>query len=236
MPLICLGDLDAQHAGRFGPNSHGKDAMRAFFIRCISLLSLLLVAITASVAQADQPMSAGGVERVGASKPVAPNEAVAEKATSRKVDYQPNWPEPPSLGSVLARLAFGTVVVLILCGGTMWFGRSWIAKHQGILTSAGKELRLIESTRVGGHCCVHLLQVGNQRIIVGTDRTGLHSVVPLPESFSSVLDDQLEATPRVATTRPSSVSEALRPEDFGVFESLSLIPKTSSAVPASRAS
>ena len=122
---------------------------------------------------------------VNAASPQKPSDARPSLA------YEPNWPEPPNLSSVLIRLMMGTVFTIGLCGGTLWFGRRWLQKNNVLPGgTSNREMTLVESTRLGGHCVVHLLQIGDQRVLVGTDRTGLQSIVPMPESFSGVLDDQ----------------------------------------------
>ncbi len=122
--------------------------------------------------------------------PASDEKSVEAAPNGRKVNYQqPNWNNGPSLSSVLFKMAFGTVIVLAACAGSLWYGRKWLQKAQGVLPVRGGELRLLESTRIGGQCFVHLLQVGNQRILAGTDRSGLQSLIPLPEAFGAVLDD-----------------------------------------------
>jgi len=108
--------------------------------------------------------------------------------------YTPQWPEPPDTGAMLLRLGAGTAFVLVLCVGTLWFGRRWLGKVATV-ASGGNQLRLQESTALGNRCYVHLIQVGECRALAGTDGAGLKSLVILPNSFVGVLDDELKTMP-----------------------------------------
>lgn len=130
----------------------------------------------------------------------APDTTKAETPTLNPIDYQPEMPEPPGLSAVLLRLGAGTMFVVAICGGCIWMGRRWINKHGLPGVRPGEELRVVESTRLSGHCAVHLLEVGGQRVLAGTDRTGLHSLVPLPEAFGSMLDDHIEQPAEASAT------------------------------------
>ena len=64
---------------------------------------------------------------------VASNTATATSSsdtpTARpSLSYEPNWPAPPNLSSVLIRLVVGTAFTIVLCGGTLWFGRRLLQK------------------------------------------------------------------------------------------------------------
>lgn len=163
---------------------------------CAYLMAALLLVTSSTIADDRVPTTrptAASKARSAGTPPASLTEHVDEKAApsaGREVNYQqPEWNKGPSLGSLLFKMAFGTVLALGACVGSLWYGRKWLQKAQGVLPLKGGELRLIESTRVGGQCFVHLLQVGNQRILAGTDRSGLQSLVPLPEAFGNVLDD-----------------------------------------------
>lgn len=124
------------------------------------------------------------------STPTASSQLTPPLSNVSPADYKPEFPDEPELGPVLARLGCGLLFVIVACGGTIWFGRRWVKKHGLPGIRDGEVLRIVESTRLGGHCTVHLLDIGGQRVLAGTDRTGLHSIVPLPEPFSNVLDEQ----------------------------------------------
>lgn len=209
----------------------------------IALLSLVLIAATACAAD---PVTRSTTNARKTPVPPALNEQFEapaagpqraaksdseDSAASRKVDYQqPQWNQGPNLSSVLFKMVIGTVIALAACGGSLWYGRRWLQKTQGVMPIRGGELRLIESTRVGGHCFVHLLQVGNQRVLAGTDRSGLQSLIPLPEGFGSVLDEAVSAPaheelPKAAATPAVSVDAYFGANERGRITKNDLKPR-----------
>ncbi len=135
-----------------------------------------------------------------------PSSAKASSAAPAKSNdgYQPNWPDPPNTGALLLRLGLGTVFVLVLCAGTLWFGRNWLSKVSNV-AHRGNQLRLEESTSLGNRCHVHLLTIGNCRILAGTDSTGLKSLLTLPEAFDDVLGEQMQSGPTGAETASTAM-------------------------------
>lgn len=118
----------------------------------------------------------------------------APKAVGENSDltYTPQWPEPPNAGAMLLRLAIGTVVVLVLCVGSLWFAKPWLQKMQ--VGSTGSPLLQIQgSVALGSRAVLHLIKIGDTQMVAGTDATGLKSLVVVPTSFREVLDAQLPA-------------------------------------------
>jgi flagellar biogenesis protein FliO len=112
----------------------------------------------------------------------------------------PAWPDPPNTGAMLARLAAGTVSVLVLCAGTLWIGRRWL---RGVppQAAADGQLRLLESVSLGNRAVVYLLVAGQHQIIVGADASGMKSMLALPESFGhNLVEAQARELPTEDTT------------------------------------
>lgn len=101
----------------------------------------------------------------------------------------PAWPEAPSPGPMLARLGVGTVVVLALCVGSLWFGKRWLLRGLPPTKPGGEHLRLIDAIPLGNRCSVYLLQTGVRQVLVGVDGSGLKALVTLPETFENALND-----------------------------------------------
>lgn len=105
--------------------------------------------------------------------------------------YQPPaWPEPPNLGAMVARLAIGTVLVLLLCAGTLWAGKRWLGGPVAP-RSGTHQLHIVKALPLGGRCSLSLLNVGNCQVLVAVDSTGLKEMTLLSESFENTLG-QLE--------------------------------------------
>src|SRR5262245_61035184 len=83
----------------------------------------------------------------------------------------PAWPEPPDLGSLVLRLAVGTVVVLGLCAAALWVGKRRL-RGQVPSGQAGSPLQLVETLTLGNRCCLALLKAGSSQILVAADGSG----------------------------------------------------------------
>lgn len=124
------------------------------------------------------------------------------KSDAGDLTYAPQWPEPPNTGAMLMRLGFGTAFVLVLCVGSLWFGKPWLMKLQtkGL---TGQALQIEGSVTLGGRAVLYLVKVGDTQLVAGTDATGLKSLIALPPSFREALDEQLpveEAPPAITAS------------------------------------
>ena len=147
------------------------------------LMLLCIVAIHACICVADDRTKA-------TTRSVqATSEVQTGLGSSEKLDYAPpTWPETPDTGALLLRLTAGTVTVLVLCVVTLLAGRRWL-RGPAPKIAAGSQLQILETVSLGNRCCVHLLRAGQHQIVVGTDGTGMKSLVALPESFEGSLRD-----------------------------------------------
>ena len=130
------------------------------------------------------------------------NNVLAKTASGSDDDYEQQWPDPPDTGAMLLRLGLGTLFVLALCVGTLWFGRRWLT-GAAVIGRNGGTLKLEESVSLGNRCFIHLLRVGDARIVAGTDSSGLKTLVTLPLPFEGVLENQLKPA---AAAEPDSQS------------------------------
>lgn len=135
----------------------------------------------------------------------AGKDAIPEKNARESLVYRPPaWPEPPDTRAMLTKLGVGTVVVLVLCVGSMVLGRRWLAKVPAA-TSTGGQMRVVETLTLGQRCRVHLVRVGRRQVLVGVDPTGLRTVTPLPDVFEVALT---EAETAAAEPRPEPPTPA----------------------------
>jgi flagellar biogenesis protein FliO len=98
----------------------------------------------------------------------------------------PSWPEPPDHHAMFIRLGAGTLAVLALCAGSLWFGKRWF-RGATAAASTPSQLRLVESLPLGNRCVIHLVNIGANSVLIGTDAGGVKTVVPLAESFAQTL-------------------------------------------------
>ncbi len=124
-----------------------------------------------------------------------PNLADASEApvtSESDLTYSPQWPEPPDTGAMLLRLGMGTAAVLVLCVGSLWFGKPWLLKLQAS-QNVGTPLQIEGSVTLGQRAVLYLVKVGDTQLVAGTDASGLKSLIALPASFKDDLDEQLTA-------------------------------------------
>ena len=126
----------------------------------------------------------------GPALPTPPVSVARADQPGGELSYTPPvLPEAPDPAAILARLG-GTAAVLL--GGALlalWCGRRWLVPAAGQAGKTGQRLQLLDSLVLGNRCQVFLVEVDRRQVLIGTDATGLQTVVPLPESFASALGD-----------------------------------------------
>lgn len=180
------------------------------------VIGTLIVGV--SLATAADPKIVRTSHQSGA-KPAVPQ---ADDSDEDEISYSPQWPEPPNTGALLLRLCIGTVVVLGLCVGVLWFGKPWLQKLQTPGTG-NAALQIEGSIAVGNRAMLYLVRAGGTQLIAGTDATGLKSLIALPVSFKEILDEQVvdespAAVPAEAAVAPPS--PIATPIAFGVRSAL----------------
>lgn len=127
-----------------------------------------------------------------------PSGTAPSGTVSSDLAYSPQWPAPPDTGAILMRLGVGTVVVLVLCVGSLWVARPWLQKLQGTIPG-NSALQITGTVALGNRAVLYLVKVGETQLIAGTDAGGLKSLVALPASFRETLDEQLVSEPEAAS-------------------------------------
>ena len=98
---------------------------------------------------------------------------------------------------LFTRLAVWTVIILCLCVLTVLALRRW-QRRQGILPSGAGQSRVLETLAIGPGRAVTLVQLGDVRALVGTDGSGINTIVLAPPAFEEELtrfDHQPADTP-----------------------------------------
>ncbi|WP_010582254.1 FliO/MopB family protein [Schlesneria paludicola] len=186
----------------------------------------IVVIATTLVLSCFEQMFAADPSVVRASRQIAQSDPPVEELPDSNDDpavnkgdlasYSPNWPEPPNTGAMLLRLGIGTVIVLALCVGSLWFGKPWLQRLQvvGVNSSA---FRIEGSVALGQRAMLHLVRVGDTQLVAGTDATGLKSLIALPLSFKDVLGEQVPDAEIPAAPVVPPVAVAARPFDTRVL-------------------
>ena len=93
--------------------------------------------------------------------------------------------EAPGVEAMLVKLFAWTSVLLVLCAGIFWLSRRMQRPPVPGTKSGG--LEYIASAPLNRKCALHVIEANGQRMVVATDLTGIREIVPLTESFSTVL-------------------------------------------------
>lgn len=139
--------------------------------------------------------------------------AVASKAGSYTYKA-PEWPEPPSQGGMFLRLGLGTIIVLGLCVGTIYLCKRW-TNATPTAAKANSQLALIETLSLGRRCWVQLLHVNKHPVLIGGDASGIKTIVPMPESFSTALLESSGPQNEMATILAQRFTANLESTDRG---------------------
>jgi flagellar biogenesis protein FliO len=84
------------------------------------------------------------------------------------------------------RVIGGAAIGIVACICFVWLAKRWLARR----AAAGEnetEFETLESLNLGNRCIMHLVKVGNARLLAGVDRTGLKAVVALRGEFDHTL-------------------------------------------------
>lgn len=124
--------------------------------------------------------------------PASPKATTADVGNSKVAPPAPapsHAPAPasPEFGTAIARLIGGLVVVCALCVvATRYLNRRPVEPTG--------TMKVLASLRVAPRCVVHLVRAGDRRMLIGTDATGVKSLLELPGATPEPID--LPVTPQ----------------------------------------
>jgi flagellar biogenesis protein FliO len=101
----------------------------------------------------------------------------------------PALPDMPNPQGMLARLAWGTILVLGLSVASIWGMRRW-TQVRAPAVSGERTLRLVETLPLGNRCSVHLVHLGKREVLIGVDAAGIKTIVALTKAFDDVLAEE----------------------------------------------
>ena len=106
---------------------------------------------------------------------------------SRPIESASGQKELPSLlegeSTGLAWGALASVIVILVLGAAAFVVLRKLSPRIGI--RRGRELALVETIYVGPKRAVHLLQVGNRRFLLGSQREGVSMLAEVTEPFTA---------------------------------------------------
>jgi|GEM_PF-2701838 len=89
---------------------------------------------------------------------------------------------------LFTNLAIWTVIVLCLCVLTVLGLRRW-QKNQGLIPENVGQARVLETLAIGPGRAISLIQLGSVRAVVGTDGSGIKTIVLAPTAFEDELSE-----------------------------------------------
>ena len=94
------------------------------------------------------------------------------------------------LGGSIYRMILSLVLVGALAVGAMYASKKLLPKVSGM---TGKRVKVIETVSLGSRRAVHLLQVGNRQILIGSTQ---NTITPLAEmdsdAFKDIMSEQIK--------------------------------------------
>ena len=100
---------------------------------------------------------------------------------------------------MFVRLAVWTVIILCLCILTLLALRRW-QRRQGLLPPGVGQSRVLETLSIGPGRAVSLIQLGSVRAVVGTDGSGIKTIVLAPPAFEERLSEFNDDAPSISAT------------------------------------
>jgi len=126
---------------------------------------------------------------VSPATPQAHTAAHEEKATTPKqwpaggLKYEaPMPPAPPDLRSLVTRFVLATAAVLIACVACLWLARRWLSQNVPTGKADGR-MKLVATVNLSSRSSLQLVDIEGQKVLVGSDASGIKTVTPLTESF-----------------------------------------------------
>lgn len=94
-------------------------------------------------------------------------------------------------GSLLARMLLSVLVVIALGGGLLYVTKRVMPR---VANTAGKEIRVRETTHLGPRKALHLVEVGNHKLLIGSTNDSITTLADLTDAW---LDQPKQETDEV---------------------------------------
>ncbi len=95
----------------------------------------------------------------------------------------------PTTGELMRKMMIMVLLVVGLGAGAIYCLKKFLPK---ITSMPGKEVRIIETTHLGQRKAVHLLEVGNQRILIGSTNDSITMLADLTQYCSEIDHSEME--------------------------------------------
>ena len=125
-----------------------------------------------------------------------PNEApaTASEATGSFLN-DPNFAQSPGLGLDNGRLFLkmpgSVVLVLALAGAALYLSKKVLPK---VTNAAGKEIRIMETAYLGPRKALHLVEIGNQRLLIGSTNESIATLAHVGDAWLDLSKQEIDPT------------------------------------------
>jgi flagellar biogenesis protein FliO len=137
------------------------------------------------------------------------SETTGASFTNKLLDNSSSDDSQPQFQALLQNIAGSTCLVLILGVGFIVVAKRVMKGKLSKTNQNPEELRIhvVANLRLTPKSNLHLIEVGEQRVLVASDSTGIKSVVSLTRSFATALDSLDETVPMEQTPTATENSQ-----------------------------
>lgn len=146
-----------------------------------AVLSFLTVALAGSLLVVCAAQTASNTER-DELKPLARN---SEPQNQSLFDTDPNFSAESGFGSGGGELFYRAMItvlfVIVLGFGAFYVSRKVLPR---IARLPGKEIRVVETTYLGPHKALHLVEIGGRRLMIGSTNNNITKLMDITDEFT----------------------------------------------------
>jgi flagellar biosynthetic protein FliO len=164
--------------------------MAGFDKKTVVLLAMAVlngVTLAADSAQPDANMTALKEAASGREQPPR-TDAKTGSLFANDPDFQKESPYNFSRQELFYRTMVAIVFVVVLGAAAIYVSRRLLPK---IARLPGKEIRIVETVHLGPRKAVHLLQIGQRRLLIGSTNENITKLADLSEVFRDLSDQDL---------------------------------------------
>jgi len=118
--------------------------------------------------------------RSGAAKPTERSAAEGVPAFLSDPNLASNSSVPFANTDIMLRLAFSVLVVIVLGAAALYVSKKVLPK---VTHAAGKEIRVLETTYLGARKSLHLVEIGGQRLLLGSTNDNISTLAHLNDAW-----------------------------------------------------
>jgi len=97
-----------------------------------------------------------------------------------------NFSSAGSMGAIWLRMVFAIFIVIALGVGTIYLSKKFLPK---LTHGSGKEIQVLETVHLGQRKSLHLLKIGNHKILIGSTNEQISRIADLTDFGTELLDN-----------------------------------------------